>query len=126
MRTLAVLVLVAAASVLSWYGWMGWDHEYQADAQGVPSGPYQAWQVIGSALTVIVTVVAALRALRGFARLAVPAVAALAYAVAWSASANDGETGLWVVGFGFLVIGAVSTLALLAAVVVALRDRSTS
>jgi hypothetical protein len=124
MRTLAVLLLVAAASVLSWYGWMGWDHEYQTDAQGVPSGQYQAWQVVGSALTVVAAVVLAVRALRGNARLAVPAVAALGYGVAWSASANDDTTGLWVVGFGFLVVGAASSLALMAAVVIALRDRS--
>ena len=124
MRTLAVLLLVAAASVLSWYGWMGWHHEYQTDAQGVPSGQYQAWQAVGSALTVVATVGVAVRALRGNARLAVPVVAALGYGVAWSATANDDTTGLWVVGLGFLVIGAGSSLALLAAVVIALRDRS--
>jgi len=124
MRSVAVLVLVAAASVLAWYGWMGWDHEYQTDAQGVPSGPYQAWQVIGSALTVVATLVVAVLALRGPIRLAVPLVATLAYAVAWSASANDDTTGLWMVGLGFLVIGAGSTLALLTVVVIALRDRS--
>ena len=124
MRTLAVLLLVAAASVLAWYGWLGWDHEFQTDAQGVPSGTYQAWQVIGSALTVVATVVAAVVVLRGPARFVVPVVAALAYAVAWSASANDGETGLWVVGLGFLVIGAGSALALVTAVVIMLRARS--
>ena len=123
MRTLAVLLLVAAASVLAWAGWMGWDHTYQTDDQGVPSGPYQSWQVIGSALTVVAAMAAAVRALRGPARLAVPVVAALAYAVAWSVSADDGDTGLWVVGVGFLLIGAASALALLAAVVIALRAR---
>ena len=123
MRTLAVLVLVAAASVLAWFGWMGWDHEYQTDAQGLPSGPYQAWQVIGSALTVVATVAAAVRALHGPARLAVPVVAALAYAVAWSGTVNDDGTG-WVVGLGFLVISAGSALALVTAAVIALRDRS--
>ena len=123
MRTLAVLLLVAAASVLSWYGWMGWDHEYQADTQGVPSGPYEAWQVIESAVTVVAVVVAAVLALHGTARLAVPAVAALAYAVAWSSSTDD-TTGLWVVGLGFLVVGTVSSVALATAVVFALRDRS--
>ena len=124
MRTLAVLLLVAAASVLAWAGWMGWDHEYQTDVQGVPSGPYQAWQVIGSALTVAATVVVGVRALHGPVRLAVPVVAAIAYAVAWSTSANDGETALWVVGLGFLVISAASALALVAAAVIALRARS--
>ena len=80
--------------------------------------------MIGSVLTVVAVVVAALAALRGPARLAVPVVAGLAYAVAWSSSVDEGGSGLWVVGLGFLVVGAGAVLALVAAAVIALRDRS--
>jgi hypothetical protein len=124
MRTLAVLLLVAAASVLAWSGWLGWDHGYQTDDQGLPDGTYQAWQVIGSALTVVGVVVVGLMALRGGARLVVPLVAGLAYAVAWSASTEEADSGLWVIGVGFLVIGAAAVLALIAAAAIMVRDRS--
>jgi hypothetical protein len=59
---------IAAAAVAAYWGWLGWDTEYRVDpVTHVESGPYEAWQVIGCVLTLVV----------------VAAVAALVFAPCW-------------------------------------------
>ena len=96
-RPTILLVTAAVLSVLAWAGWLGWDSEYQIDpATGVASGPYEAWQVVGCVITLLVAAVVA-----GLA--ASPAVAAawvtVPFTLAWAVSAGrDDETGLFLVG----------------------------
>lgn len=48
-----VALTAVVLTVASWLGWLGWDQQRNPDG----SGPYEAWQVVGLALTL--TVVAA-------------------------------------------------------------------
>jgi hypothetical protein len=88
------VLAVAACSALSWFAWMGWDQEYQVNRiTGVSSGPYEAWQVIGCALSLLLLFVCAL--LAGVRPLLAAAALTLAFTVAWTvqAASND-DTGI--------------------------------
>ncbi|MFF5263582.1 hypothetical protein ACFY4C_32040 [Actinomadura viridis] len=108
-----VRVAVAAVllTMLDWLVWLGWDQRYDVHPDGTVSGPYQAWQVIGFVLVLVVA--AGPAAWRGHA------AAALAGATAGMAAAttldwSDDDSGLWLVGAflmtaGTLVLGGVYT-----------------
>lgn len=89
-----------------WFAWLGWDHEYH-QVDGETQGPYRAWQVIGCGASIAVAAVVAHLRLRGTVAVVVLAAAATAgFATPWSldASATD-DSGLWVVGLVFLLVG---------------------
>jgi hypothetical protein len=113
---------VAVGAAVAWYAWMGWDHEYQTNAAGELSGPYEAWQVGGCALTLLTLYVGAL--LLGVRP--VPAAVALtvAFTAAWTeqASATD-ETGLYGVGMVMLLVGLTVATTVVGAVTLGLRKR---
>lgn len=118
---LAVVVLAVA----SWWAWMGWDSEYQVDpSTGVASGPYEAWQVVGSALCVVVLVAVATLALGR--RTAVLATT-LGYTLGWCVtSLPDDESGLAVVGEIMVLVGVGLGTTVVALVVDGLRRTRTS
>lgn len=103
-RTLLGVLFLTAATVGAWLLWLGWDTEYTVDAQtGASSGPYEAWQVIGCVLTLVV--LAALAGTRLSPWLVAP-VMTVAFTAAWSwraASADD--SGLWAVGAILVLVG---------------------
>lgn len=114
-RTWMIAGLLALVTAALWGAWLGWDHEYY-DVDGVPQGPYRAWQVVGCVLTIgAAAVVAYLVARRGLVLLAF--AGALGVAVPWSidAAASD-ESGLWGVGLIMIVIGGTVALTVLLAV----------
>ncbi|NHA69131.1 hypothetical protein [Phycicoccus flavus] len=122
LRVPVTALLLAVASGLAWYAWLGWDHEYQVDpVTGVASGPYEAWQVVGCAVTLLV--------LAGLAAFLVAwwlplAVVPVGFTAVWSADAAPTDpTGLWLVGAVLLAAGlTVGSLVVgLAALVVRLR-----
>ncbi|MFI7658049.1 hypothetical protein ACIBTW_04095 [Micromonospora parva] len=101
-RVLFGVLFLAAATVGAWLLWLAWDTRYTVDAQtGASSGPYEAWQVIGCVLTLVL--------LAGFAgtRLSpwlVAPVMTVAFTAVWSwRAAGTDDSGLWVVG-GILVL----------------------
>jgi hypothetical protein len=52
--TVVRILLLGAATAGAWFGWFGWDHEYQTDpVTGVASGPYETWQGVGAVLTLL-------------------------------------------------------------------------
>jgi hypothetical protein len=103
LRSLVGAVVLAAATVLTWYLWLGRDTEYQIDANGVASGPYTTGQVAGCVLTLLALLVAAV--LLGVRPLIAAAAMTLAFTAAWTAqAANTDETGLFGVG-AILVLG---------------------
>jgi hypothetical protein len=114
-------LVVAVLSAAAWFGWMGWDTEYDIDpVTQSASGPYQAWQVIGCGVTLLVLLVGALL-------VGVPApVACVAITVpftaAWTttAAATD-ETGLFVVGAVLVFLGLAAATTVVSAVTVRLR-----
>ena len=97
---LGVVVLAWA----SWWAWMGWDSEYRLDpATGAETGPYEAWQVVGSAVCVVALVVVA--TLVWGRRTAVLATT-LGYTVGWCAtSLPQDESGLAAVGAVMVLVG---------------------
>ena len=101
----AVAVLVTAlVSVAAWWAWLGWDDEHQLDpGTGVASGPYEAWQVVGCVLTLLVL------ALVGGALwrpLLVSVVMTVAFTAAWTAwAAAEDESGLFLVGTVLVALG---------------------
>ena len=104
MRGLISLAMVALISAGSWFAWLAWDTTYYLDPKtGYEAGPYEAWQAIGSGITVIVTVIIAVR----FAAPArVAAAAAIGYAIAWSSTEMPGdESGMSGVGMVMILIG---------------------
>jgi hypothetical protein len=116
---------VAALSVGAWYGWLGWDTTYQIDPiTQVSSGPYEAWQVIGCALSLLVVFVGAL--LAGVRPLVASAALTLAFTAAWTATAAPrDETGLYGVGMILLLVGLAMATAVVSLVVLGLRRLST-
>lgn len=101
--------IVGAAGVVvlawaSWWGWMGWDDEYQVDpVTGDASGPYETWQVLGSAACVVVLVVVA--TLTWGRRTAVVAVT-VGYTAGWTFTAlREDESGLAGVGAILVLVG---------------------
>ena len=103
---------------------MGWDHEYN-EVDGVAQGPYRAWQVLGCGLSVAAAALLAHLWVRSAWSIFVLAAAAvLGFAVPWTldAAASD-DSGLWVVGLQFLVVGGGTALVVLLAVSAALAPR---
>jgi hypothetical protein len=115
------VVLVAAASAVSWFAWMGWDRGYQLDrATGKWSGPYEAWQVLGCAASLLVLLVAALSA--GVRPLPASAALTLAFTAAWTVqAAGSDETGLYTVGMLMLLVGLAVATTVVSAVTLLLR-----
>jgi hypothetical protein len=119
-QVIGVLV-VAALSALLWYAWMGWDSQYQVDpVTQVASGPYEAWQVIGCALSLLVLLVGALVA--GVRPLLASAALTLAFTAAWTATAaRQDETGMYGVGVIMLLVGLAAATAVVSLVVLGVR-----
>lgn len=119
-RTATRYALVAVLSAACWFGWMGWDRQYQTDpVTGVSSGPYEVWQVAGCVVSLPVVAVLAVRVLGG--RRAVAAVAA-AFTLAWVATTapSDGS-GLWLVGAVLVLLGTAAGVGLVALVGLVIR-----
>lgn len=118
-----VLALFAAAM---WFAWLGWDQEYYL-VDGVAQGPYRAWQVLGCGLSIsAAAVLAYLWAPSVWAVFVLAAAADLGFAVAWSRdAASTDDSGLWVVGLLFLLVGSGLGLLVLLTItaVVAARGR---
>ncbi|MET9934936.1 MULTISPECIES: hypothetical protein [unclassified Streptomyces] len=107
-----VTVLLAGVAVAMWVVWLGWDQRYDVRPDGSTTGPYEAWQVIGLGLGLLVPVCWA--AFRGHGVAAVLGTSgglALAAAYDWS----DDASGLFVIGAGMIMIGSAATTALAAA-----------
>lgn len=95
-------IVTVVVSWICWWAWMGWDTTKDLDvATGNETGPYEAWQVIGSALCVV-ALVAVASVLWG------PIVATVAttvgYTGGWMITAfSQDDQGLALVG-GLLVL----------------------
>ena len=114
---------VAALAVALWVAWLGWDSEYQVDpVTGTATGPYEAWQVIGCGLSLLVLLVGAL--LAGIRPFAASAALTVAFTAAWtvSAAAQD-DTGLYAVGTLLLAAGLAVGTTVVCLVTTALRRR---
>jgi hypothetical protein len=121
-RALAGAAALAAATVLTWWAWLGRDTTYQVDASGHESGPYTAGQVAGCVLTLAALLIVAVL-------LTVPAPLAavamtVAFTAAWTvqAAASD-ETGLFAVGAILVFVGMAAGTTVVAAFTTLMRRR---
>jgi hypothetical protein len=103
-RNVLGAIATAAAAVAAWWVWLGWDAERRLDpVTQVESGPFEAWQVVGFVLTLVL--LAVLAALVVAPWLVAPAMT-LAVTGAWSVWAAGGDdSGLWVVGAVAVFLG---------------------
>lgn len=98
------VVLISLLSAGLWFGWFGWDAEYQYDAAtGEMTGPYEIWQGVAAFLCGVVVVGLAYRLLHFLvALLVIPA----SFTLAWVGTAfTMDSTGLWVVGAILVALG---------------------
>ena len=98
------LLAVAAATVATWWVWLGWDTEYDIDpVTQSASGPYEVWQVAGCVLCLGVIAVVGALALRPWL---VPVAMTVPFTGAWSwSAASTDDSGLWFVGAVLLFAG---------------------
>lgn len=107
-----------------WFAWLGWDHEYYL-VDGVSQGPYRAWQVLGCGLSITAAAVLVQLWVRGVWAIFVLAAAAdIGFAVPWALdAATADDSGLWVVGLLFLLVGGGIGLVVVLAVSAAAASR---
>jgi len=119
-RVVGISVLAAAA----WAGWLGWDHEYQIDpVSQIASGPYESWQVVGAALSLVVLLIGALVA--GVRPLLAGGAVALGFTAAWTVdAARTDDTGLYGAGAILLLLGLTVGCAAVSAVTLAVLRRA--
>ncbi|MRJ76309.1 hypothetical protein GEV29_07155 [Aeromicrobium sp. SMF47] len=94
MRQALTWIVPAALAAAAWLAWLGWDE----------SGTYAAWQVVGSAVSLVVVVALATLVFRDPGQVALAATAGYAIACAGTATTDDGS-GLSDIGLALLVIG---------------------
>src|SRR4051794_41876067 len=97
LRSLAGAVVLAGATLATWYVWLGRDTTYQLDGYGNASGPWTAGQVAGCALTLLVLLVGAVLLRVPWPVAAAAMTGSFTAAGAAQAAAADG-TGLFMGG----------------------------
>jgi hypothetical protein len=97
-------VSLAAATVTTWWAWLGRDTEYRVDPVTLTeSGPYEVWQVAGCVLTLAAIAVAGGLVLAPWL---VAGVMTVSFTAAWAGrAATSDESGLWLVGAIGVFIG---------------------
>lgn len=116
-QLLPTLVL-AGVSMAAWAAWLGWDQHYDVQPDGTSTGPYEAWQVIGLVLTVLVPVYwAASRRYVASAVLGTTAALTIAAFLDWS---ND-STGQFMVGVVMVMMGSLAATALASNIITSVR-----
>lgn len=105
-RLVAAVLGLALFAAAMWFAWLGWDDDYHL-VDGVPQGPYRAWQVVGCALSIaLAAVLAQLWVRRVWAMFLLAPAAVIGFAIPWSVeAAGSDDSGLWIVGLLFLLIG---------------------
>jgi flagellar biosynthesis protein FliR len=113
LQMLSILVL-AGVTLAVWAAWLGWDQHRDVQPDGTTTGPYEAWQVIGLVLTLLVPVYwAASRRYIAGAVLGITVGLTVAAYYDWS----DDSSGLFMVGVGMVMMGSLVATALVCAVI---------
>ncbi|MFF0461609.1 hypothetical protein [Streptomyces mexicanus] len=106
-------LLLAGLSLVMWAVWLGWDQHRDIQPDGTTTGPYQAWQVTGLVLTLLVAT--CWTTLRGHGVAAVlGTTAGLTVASYWDWS--DDASGLFVIGVGVIMFQSLAGTAAVSAV----------
>ncbi|GAB2974922.1 hypothetical protein [Nocardioides montaniterrae] len=119
-RRIAAAVTLGLGAAGSWWAWLGWDHTYQRNAAGQWHGPYETWQVIGCAGTLLAVALLGAIRVHPLTLMLMP----IAFTAAWvqtvvATTDPVSDDGMWVAGaimvligttFGAVVIGGVATV----------------
>jgi hypothetical protein len=122
-RATAGLFALAAATVFTWWAWLGRDTTMQLDPRtGDYSGPYTTAQVAGAVLTLAALLVLAV--LLRVPALPAAAVMTVAFTAAWTVqAAGEDESGLFLVGAILVLVGMTAGTTVVALITAALRRR---
>jgi hypothetical protein len=119
-----VALATAAWTVAAYLAWLGWDQQRNPDG----TGPYEAWQVIGLAMTLgAVAAFSSWRSADVVQPLVVAVLVTIVLTVAWSIDAATDRTldgNLWPVGAILLANASGCGLILVAVVTRAVRQRT--
>lgn len=96
LRSAAVGVLLASATLANYLAWLGWGQERDVKPDGSVSGPYQAWQIAG--LVIVLGVLAALAGWRGHPVIGTLTIGGVMWASWTLDAAMSDDSGLWAVG----------------------------
>ncbi|MER6491546.1 hypothetical protein [Streptomyces griseorubiginosus] len=114
-------LVTAGVSTAAWAAWLGWDQHYDVQPDGSSTGPYEAWQVIGLVVTLLVAVYwAASRRHGASAVLGTTTGLTLAAFLDWS----DDSTGQFMVGVMMVMLGSLAATALVTNVITSVRRPS--
>ncbi|GLF94997.1 hypothetical protein [Streptomyces yaizuensis] len=117
---LVTLVLAGVAAAL-WAAWLGWDQHRDVHPDGSTTGPYEAWQVIGLGLTLLVAVgLAAFREYVVASVIGVTAGLTVASFYDWS----DDSTGLFGVGVGLIMMGSLAATGIVSFLIASAKRNS--
>ena len=121
LRALSGLLVLAAATVFTWWAWLGRDTTKTLDPEtGNYSGPYTTAQVAGAVLTLAALLIAAV--LLRVPALPAAAVMTVAFTAAWTAqAAGEDETGLYLVGTFLVLAGMTAGTTVVALITARLR-----
>ncbi|MEV6963304.1 hypothetical protein AB0M97_29935 [Streptomyces sp. NPDC051207] len=119
-RDLLPTLVPAALSVAMWAAWLGWDQQRDVHPDGSSTGPYEAWQVIGLVLTLLVPVYWAASRHHVLGP-ALGTSAGLTVAAYWDWS--DDASGLFMIGVLMVMFGSFAVSAAVAAVIAAVTRR---
>ncbi|MGW4940364.1 hypothetical protein ACWEOZ_02070 [Actinoplanes sp. NPDC004185] len=125
LRALSGLLALAAATVFTWWAWLGRDTTKTLDpATGNYSGPYTTAQVAGAVLTLAALLIAAV--LLRVPALPAAAVMTVAFTAAWTVqAAGEDETGLYLVGTFLVLAGMTAGTTVVALLTARLRRPAT-
>jgi hypothetical protein len=125
LRALSGLLALAAATVFTWWAWLGRDTTKTLDPEtGNYSGPYTTAQVAGAVLTLAALLIAAV--LLQVPALPAAAVMTVAFTAAWTAqAAGEDETGLYLVGTFLVLAGMTAGTTVVALITARLRRPAT-
>jgi hypothetical protein len=121
---LGFAVLLVTLTAGNYLVWLGWDQRYDVDAEGVVTGPYEPWQVIGLAV-----VLGGLAAFAGGRRqpevavAAIPVVITVCFAVDAATQTDTHGASLWPIGVGLVAVGSLAGTAAVANLVAAIAWR---
>jgi hypothetical protein len=108
------ILVPAGVSLAVWAAWLGWDQHRDVHPDGTTTGPYEAWQVIGLVLTLLVPVCWA--ASRGYVAGAVLGTT-LGLTVAAYYDWSGDSSGLFMVGVALVMAGSLVLTAAVSAVI---------
>jgi hypothetical protein len=120
-RAATGLLILAAATVLTWWAWLGHETTSTLDPEtGSYSGPYSTAQVAGAVLTLVALLVVAV--LLRVPALPAAAVMTVAFTAAWTVhAAREDETGLFLVGTILVLAGMAAGTTVVALLTAGLR-----